>query len=321
MQSIIAVKNLQADAESPSLRLSETQLAVQEIALAGVAASDSDLARLTTLETDYRDAHDVWDATVTDPGTQGALRTADQAADDYFSEVDGPFVTAARSGDAAAMAALVAGSVGEKYVVHEAAVDDVAQAVTSEFAAAERAARQSLQDDKTMLLLLILGLGLVGIVVTAVTVRSMTKRLRGMREVASKDFPRLIAQAELSADADVEAPSYTAPHVRGHDELARTERAFHGVVGAGIELATHQARLRQMTSDMLVYIGRRNHQRLTGGLTSVAELEGVPLGPERTAQMQWLEALMTRMRRDSEIDVGSGRRPRDEVVDRARLGA
>jgi signal transduction histidine kinase len=299
-QSIIAIKDLQAEVQAPSLRLSEAQLTLQSMALAGVAVSESDIAVLERLQDEYHQADDVWEATVTDRATRSALATANKAATDYFSEVDGPFATAAQSGDTATMSALLAGSLGEKYVLHEAAVDDVARVAAVEYSAAERAARQSLQQDKSLLLVTILGLGLAGVVLTALTVRSLTSRLRAMREVASKDVPRLIAQAELSADGEVEVPTYTAPIVRGGDELARTERAFHRVVGSAVELAADQARLRQMTSDMLVYIGRRNHQRLTSGLTRVADLEGVPLGPERTSEMARLHSLMSRMRRDSE---------------------
>jgi two-component sensor histidine kinase len=294
-QEIVAIHDLAADVRLPALNLVEPQLTLQGMALAEETTPVVELPGFAEFEVAYGSTYATLLDETTDPEVRAGLVAANQAAQDYFTEVEGDFTEAAAAGDRKAMRLLLDGPIDEKYLAHEEIITDVARLADLQALAAERQARQALRADKNQLLMIGLGLGLIGIALTAWTLRSLSTRLRGMREVASKEYPKLVAEAEVAAESGGERASYAVPPIRGKDELARTERALHRVVGNAVQLAGDQAGLRHATAEMFAYHGRRNHLLLTQGLAAIDALERNDDGA-RSGELAQLRSSLTRMR-------------------------
>lgn len=294
-REIVAIQDLEADVTMPELTLVEAQVALQSLALAEETTPVPELPGISELEASFAARYEGLLADTTDPEVRSALIDANQAAQDYFTEVEGDFTLAAAAGDRKMMRALLAGPIAEKYAAHAESIDQVARLADAQALAAERSARQALRADKRQLLLVGIGLGLLGVTLTAFTLRSLSSRLRGMRHAASKEFPKLVAHAAVTAEAGGERASYAAPAIRGRDEMARTERALHRVIGSAVEIAADQGSLRYATSEMFTYHGRRNHKLVTASLDEVAALEQ-GLDHERSARLTQLRTALTRLR-------------------------
>lgn len=262
-----------------------------------------DLASIARLQRDYEQRYEAWSAQLTelgDPRLQAALVSSHDAAGAYFEALDGPFLSAARDGDRAGMQEIVTGALAQQYALQQATAQRVGVVAQERLDSVERAAAAQLVSDRRLMIAAGLALGLLAVCLTLVTLRSTSSRLRRMRHLADKEFPRLVSRAEFAADGGSQAENHAVPAVRGNDELARTERAFHRVVGSAVDLAGETARLRHTTADLFAYVGRRNHQLLSQSLTRLSAIEDVDPGSAREAHLAELRIALTRMRRNAD---------------------
>jgi signal transduction histidine kinase len=330
---IIAVKDLQSEVSVPSLQLAKTQLEVQELVLSSDEVKPSDLAGLARLQRGYKQRYEAWAtqlAEFADPELQGALDVSYDAAGAYFEALEGPFLSAARAGDRPGMQEAATGPLAQQYALHQATAEKVSVLAQDQLNSVERAAAAELVSDRRLMLAAGLGLGLLAVALTLLTLRSTTSRLRRMRHFADKEFPRLVSRAEVvsahggRAQPQIQPPA--GPNVLGNDELARTERAFHRVVDTALDLAGEAAHLRHTTADLLAYTGRLNHQLLSEGLTRLSALESLDVGPEPRSDLAELRTTLTRMRRHAEgmlavAGVASTRRWHEPVLPALSLQA
>ncbi len=297
---IIEAKDIQADVLPPPLYLVETHLIAHQLVVGRPENSDDKLSKLTRLKNQYAVRFDVWDQKATDTELLAALKKSDIPAQAYFATMGRSFIPAARAGDRAEMRRILEEDLESSYVQHRDSVDEVVRLSTSASRAAEGAAAQDIGRGRNLLLFGGLGLGLLAFGLTALTVRSIIKRLAALRDSAAEEFPRMIESVKRSAEAGDEIPDFVPVAVTSNDELADAERAFNGVVETAVGLAADQARLRQGASEMFVNLGRRNHKLLSRTLNTVSDLERAERDPETLQHLFSLDHLITRMRRNAE---------------------
>lgn len=300
---IIAFKELQSEVSVPSLHVAQLQFAVQELVLSGDEVKPDDLAALSGLERGYERRYEAWATQLAEfahPELVAALDASHTAAGAYFEALDGPFLSAARAGDRAGMQVAATGTLAQQYALQQATSERVAVVAQEQLDTVERAAAADLVSDRRRMMGAGLVFGLLAVALTLVTLRSTSSRLRRIRHLADKEFPRLVAQAEVAAETGGNAGSHVSPAVRGNDELARTERAIHRVVDTAVDLAGETARLRHTTADLFAYAGRRNYQLLSQSLTRLSALQGPGLDSQRIADLAALRDALTQMRRNAE---------------------
>ena len=300
---IIAMKDLQAAVSAPSLQVTQTQLAVQKLALSADEVRPNDLAALSRRERGYEQRYEAWVtqlAEFADPDLQAALDASHAAAGAYFEAVDGAFLSAARAGDREGMQEVASGTLAQQYDLQQASAEKVARLAQVQLDSVERSAAADLVTDRRLMMVAGLLFGFLAVALTLVTLRSMSTRLRRMRHLADKEFPHLVARAEATAEVGGNTGPRAMPAVRGNDEMARTERSLHRVVDTAVDLAAQTARLRHTTADLFSYTGRRNHRLLSQSLNQLSGLEAQRLDPERRADLGDLRNALTRMRRNAE---------------------
>ncbi|MGL5809323.1 MAG: sensor histidine kinase [Nocardioides sp.] len=285
--AIVAARALETQAQSSELRLDDMQLAVQELA---VSPKDPalQLARLERLRVDYEERTAPIVAAADQAELKNAMSEVVQAAAAYFAELDGAFAQAAGDGNKKVLRNLATGSLADKFLAHSNQVDGVVDLSAAEAARAEQEAGREFVARRNAALGIGVGLLALAALSCWFTMHGIAKRLRGMQDSATIEFPRLLAEADQAGESVVMPVPYPGPPTAGRDQLARTERAMQEVISSAMIATYHRARQRQITADTLSHFGRQNQRlaatALESGRKGSAELRESLLALDRTAR-------------------------------------
>ncbi len=301
---IIDSKDLVADVLPPPQQIEGSLLAAFEIA-DGVEESNYDevtlaSTKLKRLQREFETRHDFWDKKLTDPVLRSyLLDRAYKPAQAFYAKFENELLPAVARQDEEEVHEIVR-AMRADYATHLKAIQQVIK-----LANAEQINREQTVADKvkTRLGLLtagvILMLGLAG-ALGWFTLRSITKRINRLRQVATEELPRAIAQVKAATAAGETAPTLQPIKFDNKDELTDAADAFNSVLGSAVNLATEQAVLRQTTSAMFVNLGRRNHKLLSRTLSYISDLERTERDPQTLQNLFKLDHLTTRQRRNAE---------------------
>ncbi len=195
---IVLNKDLIADILPPPEYILESDLVVHQMMGASPEEMDELAGRLDQLKKDYDTRHEYWTENLPE-GEMRRLLLEDsyRPAERFFETAENEFVPAVRSGDRAAAEALLEGPLEKDYDAHRAAIDKVVALATEDAAKIEKDAT-SLIGQRTAILVVTLCLVLVvGLVLLVPTIRSITRPLRKMSQVAAG-----IARGELDQTVD-----------------------------------------------------------------------------------------------------------------------
>jgi signal transduction histidine kinase len=169
------------------------------------------------------------------------------------------------------------------------------------------------------------GLGLAAVVITAVLLLWLGRRVNGeltgllgsVRAMAEERLPRVVERLRRGEEVDVAAES-PPPHTGTIREVARVAEAFSVVQGAAVVAAVDQAKLRKGVSQVFLNLSMRNQSLLHRQLSMLDAMERRASDPDALADLFRLDHLTTRMRRHAEgliilAGVAPGRGWRDPV--------
>ncbi|MBO2446096.1 nitrate- and nitrite sensing domain-containing protein [Actinomadura barringtoniae] len=164
------------------------------------------------------------------------------------------------------------------------------------------------RSDATMLrLILVGGVGLVAILLTAILMlrfgRRISRDLLGLqgaaRDLADQRLPGVVTRLKRGDDVDVvaEAPPL---EVGKTAEVANVAAAFSTVQRTAIEAAVGQAELRKAVNGVFQNLARRNQSLLHRQLAMLDTLERKASDPDDLSDLFAIDHLTTRMRRHAE---------------------
>jgi signal transduction histidine kinase len=304
-ERIVNSKDVVADVLPPPEYIIEAYLTVlQVVEPQNDATREEKIAQLARLEKEYRERHAYWNRVLDVPEIRETLlKRSYEPADQFFKIVNAELIPLVRnSGNKKVIQAedLARGRLQALYNEHRKSIDLVVQ---------QASAQQRLVEADTSRLinrqLIILGFIFAGLIGTSVlvgiaVVRSIVRPINRLRQVASEDLPRVIAQVKDSGFDQGQAPTLEPVKLDTQDELAEAATAFNGVVEAAVNLAGEQARLRRNTADTFVNLGRRNQNLVTRQLRFIDQLEKSETDPALLKSLFRLDHLATRMRRNAE---------------------
>ncbi len=145
---------------------------------------------------------------------------------------------------------------------------------------------------------------LLMIILVAIIRRSISRPIRALvaraQSVATAELPGAVRTMQLSDNPEREVV-HLAPFDSGtRDELAVLAASFNSVQDAAVDLAAEQAIARQVVSQNLVNIARRNQNLLGRTLGFISSLEEGERDPEALDNLFRLDHLTTRMRRNAQ---------------------
>lgn len=116
-------------------------------------------------------------------------------------------------------------------------------------------------------------------------------------EVASTVLPQTIRRI---VEGRVKAEPIEPTPITSKEELGDLARAFDGVHGEAVRLASQQAELRVHVSDLFANVSRRTRSLVERQLRLIDSLEAAEQDPAQLSNLYSLDHLATRMRRNSE---------------------
>ena len=146
---------------------------------------------------------------------------------------------------------------------------------------------------------------LLGLAITVLASRSITRPLRTLAEEADDMARHRLPEAVQSIldtplGEDITPPEIEPIRVRSRDEVAGVARALTTVQDTAVNLAVEQTVLRRNIADSFVNLGRRNQNLITRQLELVSRLEEKATDPAALENLFHLDHLATRMRRNAE---------------------
>ncbi|MEO3821034.1 nitrate- and nitrite sensing domain-containing protein [Plantactinospora sp. B24E8] len=161
-------------------------------------------------------------------------------------------------------------------------------------------------------MLIAAGLGLIAVVISVNTARSLVRQLEQLRlaalRLANDRLPGLVARLGRgeSVDVDAEAPPIEA----GRDEIGQVAQAFNVAQSTAVRTAVEQAELRRSVRDIFLSLARRTQALLHRQLTLLDAMERRENEPDELEDLFRVDHLATRMRRNAEnLIVLSGAAP------------
>ncbi|HMA46517.1 MAG TPA: ATP-binding protein, partial [Frankiaceae bacterium] len=295
---IFVAKDVVADVLPPPEYVVESYLTVLQLAVPESATErDELLARLAGLEREYRVRHDYWQRNLTSPAIRKSLlQDSYLPADAFWRAVDNEFLPRVRAGDLPSAQRIANTRLRGLYGQHRAAIDNVVQQATAEQKAVEASTRRLVTDQSRLLVLIFALLVLAAVAVGVTVVRSIVRSIVRLRRIAAEDLPQAIDKV-LHAGPDEEVAKVDPVVLDSQDELAE---AVNSVVGAAVDLAVEQARLRRNTADTFVSLGRRNQNLVARQLRFIDQTEKSETNPALLSSLFRLDYLATRMRRNAE---------------------
>ncbi|AVT37216.1 sensor histidine kinase [Plantactinospora sp. BB1] len=165
----------------------------------------------------------------------------------------------------------------------------------------------------TILRMLVMSiLGLVAVVISVNTARSLVRQLEGLRQAALKlaneRLPDLVGRLGRGETVDV---GTDAPPLRaGPDEIGQVAQAFNVAQETAVRTAVEQAELRRSVRDIFLSLARRTQALIHRQLTLLDAMERRENDPEELEDLFRVDHLATRMRRNAEnLIVLSGSTP------------
>ncbi|MDG4785372.1 nitrate- and nitrite sensing domain-containing protein [Micromonospora sp. WMMD1102] len=155
-------------------------------------------------------------------------------------------------------------------------------------------------------------LGLVAVVISVNTARSMVRQLEQLRtaalKLADERLPELVGRLGRGETVDVRAE---APPLRaGPDEIGQVAQAFNVAQETAVRTAVEQAELRRRVRDIFLSLARRTQALIHRQLTLLDTMERRENDPEELEDLFRVDHLATRMRRNAEnLIVLSGSTP------------
>ncbi|MFY1690527.1 nitrate- and nitrite sensing domain-containing protein [Plantactinospora sp. WMMB782] len=155
-------------------------------------------------------------------------------------------------------------------------------------------------------------LGLVAVVISVNTARSMVRQLEQLRtaalKLADERLPELVGRLGRGETVDVRAE---APPLRaGPDEIGQVAQAFNVAQETAVRTAVEQAELRRSVRDIFLSLARRTQALIHRQLTLLDTMERRENDPEELEDLFRVDHLATRMRRNAEnLIVLSGSTP------------
>ncbi|GIG86316.1 sensor histidine kinase [Plantactinospora endophytica] len=155
-------------------------------------------------------------------------------------------------------------------------------------------------------------LGLVAVVISVNTARSMVRQLERLRQaalqLADERLPDLVARLGRGETVDVGAE---APPLKiGPDEIGQVAQAFNVAQQTAVRIAVEQAELRRGVRDIFLNLARRTQALIHRQLTLLDAMERRATDPAELEDLFRVDHLATRMRRNAEnLIVLSGATP------------
>ncbi|QSB15788.1 nitrate- and nitrite sensing domain-containing protein [Natronosporangium hydrolyticum] len=152
-------------------------------------------------------------------------------------------------------------------------------------------------------LLLVGGLGLVAVLLSITTGRTIIRRLETLTDHAStlagERLPAVVRRLRSGEPVDVaaEAPPLADP---GGGEVGELATAFNRVQQAAVQAAVEQAELRRGVRDVFLSLARRTQGLVSRQLKVLDEAERREADPDKMAELFRIDHLATRMRRNAE---------------------
>ncbi|MDW5328964.1 nitrate- and nitrite sensing domain-containing protein [Plantactinospora sp. KLBMP9567] len=155
-------------------------------------------------------------------------------------------------------------------------------------------------------------LGLVAVVISVNTARSIVRQLERLREAALKlaheRLPDLVGRLGRGETVDVRAEA--PPLEAGPDEIGQVAQAFNVAQETAVRTAVEQAELRRSVRDIFLSLARRTQALIHRQLTLLDAMERRENDPEELEDLFRVDHLATRMRRNAEnLIVLSGSTP------------
>ena len=301
---IIAAHELLTDVAPPTQYVIDSYaIALSLVGQTDLSKQDAGIARLDSLEASFTTAHTRWDAEIRDGSElDKALNVkAYDAGKAFFEGVDGQLLPAVRAGDTVTARTVMDAVLTPAFEQHRAAIEQVLPLAQAQVTDVESFATQ-LVDDRTLQLLVALGIvGVLIVVVSVLVARSIinpVRQLTGAAERAEAAMPELVARVHQGQSTE----GLTVPtvSVASKDELASLAHAMNQMQATAVQLATEQAQTRRNVSVMLANLARRNQGLLNRTLSFISQLEENERDPETLQNLFKLDHLATRMRRNAE---------------------
>ncbi len=309
-----SAQDLRADTLPPPATLLQAWAEVNAIGLA-VASSeggfesavrDAIAGHLRVVErarADFDSSMDAWALQPLDPSVRADFVVdGREAGDAFFVLVDEQLVPAVETEDSAGVLAAIA-AMQPLYATQQIAASSALAWADTQVAEGERR-----NDDFVAQVLLFGGaaIALIALLTLLLAVRvrrSIVRPIRSMASqasgVAGRDLAAAVAATEgLPADAPV--PHLAPFQVSTRDELAELAGSFTSVQDTAVELAAAQSRTRQIVSQNIVNIARRNQSLLGRTLGFISTLEQNEHDPEMLDNLFRIDHLATRMRRNAQ---------------------
>lgn len=231
---IVGGKDLVADVLPPPEYIVESYLVAHQLAVAGSAEIPPLEERLRALQREYEQRHEHWKGT----DLSGRLRTllledSYSPAREFFAVADRELLPAARRGDRAAAAAVVANRLDPLFVRHRVAIDEVVKLANDHLVSDEKAVA-GLISARTAWMAAVAGLAAVALAFLAYLVNkvalTITRRLGGAVEFASA-----MSQGDLTRSLAEGPNDEVGRLIRALNEMGRSFRSVIGEISGGIQ--------------------------------------------------------------------------------------
>ncbi len=299
---IILSKDLVADVLPPPAYIVESYLTVLQLADSSNADDQDELvAKLRSLESDYRERHNAWQRDLKDADLRQALLVDSyKPAISFFLVVNDDFLSQVEAKKYDRAQETANGQLRDLYLKHRAAIDRVVELGVAEQSRVESETAATSQRHEITLAVMLVALLLLMLGLSAAITRSILRPIGRLERIVQDELPQVIEQAR-TAGFDEGAPPQIKPVVLGsNDELGRAAAAFNSVVQSAVDLAGEQARQRRNTAETFIHLGRRNQNLVARQLRHIDELERSEGDPALLKHLFRLDHLATRMRRNAE---------------------
>ena len=299
---LIYGKEFRVASVAPSLYIVELHTKVQELVLEGtagrpIAVLQSDISRA---QADYERDYTSWVSRLTDAETRTDLVASHDRAEEYFNLYSRQLLPAVRAGRDTQARQLLKEPMGRALASHRAATQAAAKRVQGQVNTQEQQVKAQIRKQEIGIIAITLLIVAASTALGLTILKSITERVQRLNDIATIELPQVLDEVARAALAGEEIPSMPAPRGEGNDELAAVAIAFNSVVATAVGLAGEQSRVRRVTSQMFINLGRRNHKLLSRTLTYITQLESDERDPSTLQNLFRLDHLTTRMRRHAE---------------------
>jgi signal transduction histidine kinase len=146
-------------------------------------------------------------------------------------------------------------------------------------------------------------LGLVAVVLSVGTGRTLIRQLEQLRDtardLAGTRLPRVVGRLSRGEEVDVATEAPPVPDTGGR-EIGELATAFNAVQQAAVQAAVDQADLRRGVRDVFLNLARRTQSLVRRQLKVLDEAEQDEADPDKMAALFRIDHLAARMRRNAE---------------------